>query len=80
MSEKHWLYREENHRKLWIWGCVLLLLTVLAQLVFEIHGHYEFEAWLGFAAFYGFITCALMVVFAKLLGFLVKRKDSYYDD
>ncbi len=80
MSEKHWLYREENHPKLWIWGCTVLALTVLAQLVIDIHGHYDFEHWFGFAAVYGFTTCALMVLFAKLLGFLIKRKDTYYDD
>ncbi len=80
MSNTHWLYRKENHRKLWFGGGILLLLTVLAQWVFEIHGQYEFEAWLGFFGVFGFVSCVLMVLFAKLLGLLIKRKDNYYHD
>jgi len=77
---KSWLYRPENHRKLW-WGFVLVLAaTVLAQLAIHVHGHFGFDEWFGFNALFGFISCALMVVFAKVLGYLLKRSDNYYDD
>jgi len=79
-SRRHWLYRPENLRKLWWWGGVVLALTVVAQLVWPIHGHFGVDEWLGFFAVYGFGTCVAMIVGANLLGRLVKRKDTYYDE
>jgi hypothetical protein len=35
---------------------------------------------IGFFAWYGFVTCAAMVVGAKVLGIFLKRPDDYYDD
>lgn len=78
--DKHWLLRKDTIRKLWIGLGIVLALVVLAQLVFPIKAKYEVLGWFGFPAFYGFITCVLMVVVAKLLGWVLKRKDGYYDD
>lgn len=76
---KSWLYRPENRKKLW-WGFAFVLaVTVLAQLLIPVHGHFAFDEWFGFNALFGFISCALMVVFAKVLGYLLKRPDDYYD-
>ena len=36
--------------------------------------------WFGFHAWYGFLTCAAMIVFAKCLGLLIKRPDTYYGE
>ena len=78
-TDRHWLYRPENHRRLW-WGFALILaVTVLAQLGVHLHGHFGFDEWFGFNAIYGFVSCTLMVVFAKLLGALLKRREDYYD-
>ena len=41
---------------------------------FRIDGTFAFYSWFGFAA------CVAMVVFAKVLGVLLKRRDGYYDD
>lgn len=84
-EQKHWLYREENRKKLWIIQFVILALVLVPE--FFVHHHANFEAdgitidasW-GFFAWYGFGTCALMVIGAKLLGLFLKRKDTYYDD
>ena len=79
-AQKSWLYRPENHKKLW-WGFGLILAaTVVVQLFASVHGHFGFDGWFGFNAAFGFVSCALMVVFAKLLGYLLKRPDNYYDD
>ena len=77
-AQKSWLYRPENHKKLW-WGLILAA-TVVVQLFVSVHGHFGFDGWFGFSAAFGFLSCALMVVFAKLLGYLLKRPDNYYDD
>lgn len=82
---KHWVYREENRRKLWIAQYLILGVALIPEFFVHHHPHFEgqgihVDASFGFYAWYGFVTCAAMVVAAKLLGFLLKRKDTYYDD
>ncbi len=79
-EEKHWLTRPATIRRLWTGGWLVLALTVLVQAVIAIHGNFEFEDWFGFYALYGLLTCTAMVLFAKVLGGVIKRKDTYYDD
>jgi len=82
---KHWLYRKSSLPWLWRFLIGILVLSLLPE--FFVHHHAYFaeqgttiEASFGFHAWYGFITCALMVVAAKVLGIFLKRKDNYYDD
>jgi len=44
-----------------------------------LHPHFGIEKIFGFHAVFGFLSCVVLIIFAKLLGFLVKRKDDYYD-
>jgi len=78
--KQHWLYRPGAPRKLWTAGIVILLLTIVAEPFITLHPHFSIEHLFSFYALFGFIACVVMVVFAKLLGFLIKRKDDYYDD
>ena len=82
MSEtnKHWLLRQENIRKLWIGFIVILVITVVAGLFVHQHESFGIEDSFGFYAWYGFITCVGMVVFAKVLGIFLKRSEEYYGD
>ena len=80
MTERHWLTRPATIRKLWIGGGVILALTVAAQVVVQPHGYFGLDELFGFNAAYGFLGCVAMVLFAKVLGFVLKRKDTYYDD
>lgn len=75
----HWLVRPTTIRKLWIGGIAILALTVIAQIFIPIKGYFGADDWFAFGAVYGFIACALMVVFAKLLGFVLKREEDFYD-
>lgn len=78
--DDHWLVRPATIRKLWwIFGAVLAI-TVLAQFFVHVHAYFGVDAWPGFNAAYGFLTCVAMVVFAKLLGFVLKRPVDYYGD
>jgi uncharacterized membrane protein len=75
---QHWLERPATIRKLW-WGfSAVLAATVLAQLAIYIKGYFVIDGWFGFGAAYGFFSCLLMVVVAKLLGFVLKRPADYY--
>ena len=81
MSEqnKHWLLRSENIRKLWLMFIAILLVTLVASLFVHQHESFGIEDSFGFFAWYGFVTCVGMVVFAKLLGIFLKRPEDYYD-
>jgi len=78
--KQHWLYRSGTPRKLWIAGIIILLLTIVAEPFISLHPHFSIEDLFSFYALFGFISCIAMIVVAKLLGVLVKRKDDYYDD
>lgn len=75
----HWLVRATTIRKLWFGFSAVLALVVLAQTVIYIKGYFGVDAWFGFGAVYGFVSCLLMVLVAKLLGVLLKRPQNYYD-
>ena len=75
----HWLLRPATVRGLWL-GCALLLsLTLLAGLWLPAHGYFGVDGSFGFNAWYGFTSCIGMILVAKGLGRLLKRRDSYYD-
>ncbi|MBL1141043.1 MAG: hypothetical protein HND53_03345 [Proteobacteria bacterium] len=76
---QNWFYRKSSIKKLWISAIIILVLTILAEIFVTLHPHFEIEGLFGFHAFYGFLTCVAMVIFAKVLGYLIKRKDDYYD-
>lgn len=80
MKDDHWLVRPGTIRRLWQILIAVLAATVLAQLAVEAHPHFAVEAWFGFNALYGFLACAALIVFARGLGLLIKRKDDYYGD
>ena len=75
----HWLYRPATRRRLSWAGGVVLALSVASELLAHVHPAFGFDAWFGFNAVYGFLACVAMVLFARLLGLLVKRPDDYYD-
>lgn len=74
----HWLVRPTTIRKLWFGFSLVLVLVVAAQLVIYVKGYFGVDAWYGFGAVYGFFSCLLMVLVAKLLGVLIKRPEDYY--
>ena len=76
---RHWLTRARTVRWLWIVFIIILAVTVLMQVMIDVQGYLGVDGWFGFNAVYGLGTFAIMVIFARLLGFLLKRRDDYYD-
>ena len=74
----HWLDQTGNVKLLWRGFLLVLVLTVVAEFFIPLHPSFAIEHHFGFAAAFGFIACALMIVGAKLLGKLLKRADDYY--
>ena len=73
-----WLARPATIRLLWRVFTVVLVLSVSVQLLFRVKGYFGVDGWLGFGALYGFLSCVLMVLFAKFLGRFLKRGENYH--
>lgn len=65
---------------IWKAFIAVLALTVAVQLFIEAHPHFAVEGLFAWNALYGVVACAVLIILAKALGFLLKRRDDYYDD
>lgn len=78
-DKDHWLVRPETIRKLWIGSSIGLGVLVLLDLFVEHHPHFGIDGTFGFGAWFGFVSCVILVAGAKAVGVLLKRPDDYYD-
>tara|TARA_B100000780_G_scaffold274997_1_gene240862 strand:- start:703 stop:954 length:252 start_codon:yes stop_codon:yes gene_type:complete len=79
-QEKHWLVREKTIRLLWRGSLFMLFLLVIADFFIHAHPYFQIDGTFGFYSWFSFVTCVGMVLFAKALGLLLKRKDTFYDN
>ncbi len=76
---KHWLDRPGSVDRI-VWGLgMICALVVLAEMFFVKHAHYSWESLPGFHAFFGFVSCVLLVLAAKVLRKILMRDENYYD-
>ena len=75
----NWFYRKSSIRTLWRGAIVILCMIIIVEAFIHLPPHFTIEKLFAFHALYGFLACVAMVLFAKLLGFLIRRKDDYYD-
>jgi hypothetical protein len=75
----HWLTRPATIRGLWVGFILVLVLLVGLDLVVAHHPHFGVDGTFGFGAWFGFLSCIALVAFAKALGAILKRPDTYYD-
>ena len=78
-EQDHWLVRPATIRLLWIVFIAILAGLVALDLVVAHHPHFALESMFGFGAWFGFLSCVVLIAFAKALGALLKRPDTYYD-
>ncbi len=78
--DDHWLARPKTITLLWRVFAAVLALLVLAQAFVYVKGYFNVDAWFGFGAVFGFLSCLAMVLFAKGLGYALKRNEDYYDE
>ena len=80
-KQVHWLVRPKTIKGLWAGGIALLALVTWLGTTVHPHTKFGIEGTPTFYSWYGFITCVGMVLFAKfVLGLVLTRKDTYYDD
>ncbi|MBI1396684.1 MAG: hypothetical protein GC151_11945 [Betaproteobacteria bacterium] len=78
--DRHWLTRPGTIALLWVVFVLVLAGTVVAEAFIHRHAHFEVTSWFGFNAVFGFASCAVMIVGAKVIGFVLKRPDTYYSE
>jgi sterol desaturase/sphingolipid hydroxylase (fatty acid hydroxylase superfamily) len=78
-QQDHWLARPATIKRLWQIFVVVLVVLVLAQALVYVKGYFGVDGWFGFGAAFGFLSCLAMVLFAKVLGYALKRPEDYYD-
>ena len=79
MSEgKHWLVRRRWIRVLWIVFVAVLAVLAVGDVFIYGHPYFGLDGTFAFYAWYGLLTCVVMILLAKAMGVLLKRKDTYY--
>jgi hypothetical protein len=71
--------RPEVIKKLWLLLYVSCGLTVVLDIFVHKHPHFGFDGYFAFFAVLGFVACAVLILFSKLLGLFLKVKGDYYD-
>ncbi len=72
--------KPENIKKLWIMLYVVCGLLVIPDFFTHRHPYFGFDGFFGFYALLGFISCAVLILFSKLVGLVLKVKEGYYDN
>ena len=78
-KEFDWFDRPESIRKLWVMLYAICGLLVVCDLFTHRHPHFGFDGFVGFYALLGFVSCAALILFSKLVALVLKAKEDYYD-
>ncbi len=71
--------RPSVKKKLWILLYLACALTVVPEFFTHREPHFGIDGIFGFYAILGFVSCALLILVSKLLGFFLKVEEDYYD-
>lgn len=75
----YWLDQAKNVNKLVYVLYTVCALLLLVDFIYHKHVHFDFEGWIGFYAWFGFLAYTFIVISAKLFRKIVKRQEDYYD-
>jgi hypothetical protein len=78
-KEFDWFDKPENKRTLWICLYAFCGLLVIPDFFTHRHVHFGYDGFLGFYALLGFVSCAALILFSKLVALFLKAKEDYYD-
>lgn len=78
-EKQRWLDQPKNVDKIVYGLYVVCALLVLCDLFYEKHTYYSYEHWFGFHGVYGFVSCVALVLAAKGLRLILRRREDYYD-
>lgn len=78
-TEKWWLDNPANVKLIISALVVVCVALFLADFFYHKHGHFAFEQWPGFYAWYGFLSYCAIVLTAKQIRKVIGRKEAYYE-
>jgi hypothetical protein len=67
-------------RGLWISLYVVCGLLIIPDFFMRGEPHFRVDGLFGFYALLGFVSCSVLILFSKLVGFLLKKREDYYDE
>jgi hypothetical protein len=72
--------KQATIRLLWILLFAVCVLTLVPELFIERHTYFSIDHLFSFYAILGFIACALLIILAKGLSYILKKPEDYYDE
>lgn len=78
-KEKLFFERPQTIRWLWILLYAICGLTLMTEFFIDREPHFSIDGFFGFYSVLGFVACAVLILFAKVIGYVLKRKEDYYD-
>ena len=78
-KEFDWFDRPESIRKLWILLYAVCGLLIIPDFFTHRHSYFGFDGYFAFFAILGFVSCAGLILFSKLVALVLKVKEDYYD-
>lgn len=78
-EKKSMLEQPATIRILWIVLWAVCGLTLVAELFVDRHASFGIDHYFGFYALLGFVACAVLILLAKGIGFVLKKPENYYD-
>jgi uncharacterized membrane protein len=79
-DRKGWLDEPKNRDRLWYTLIALCIVSVLADLFYHKHVHFDVENIPGMYGWWALIACIAMVLVAKVLRATVQRPENYYEE
>lgn len=78
-KEFDWFDKPKNQRLLWILLYAVCGLLIIPDFFTHRHSYFGFDGYFAFYAFLGFVSCAVLILFSKLVALVLKVKEDYYD-
>ncbi|MEM7256985.1 MAG: hypothetical protein AAF404_06315 [Pseudomonadota bacterium] len=79
-EKSYWLDQPGNIRLI-VWALVAVCAAlVVFDFFYKKYGHFDFEYWPAFYAWYGFLSYCAIVLSAKQLRKILSRDENYYED
>jgi len=75
--KKNLAFFKENKKIAYPFIGVLIILFILDLFIHK-HVHYQIEGVFGFYSLFGFLSCSLIIIGAKLIGIFICKKEDYY--
>ena len=71
--------KPENRKLLWILLYAVCGLLFIPDFFIHREAHFGIDGYWGFYPILGFVACTVLILFSKLVGFVLKVKEDYYD-